>query len=72
MENISLDLDELIGVMSGLERDRRPKKVKTLKNYIQTFFLNGNPDSDLQIVLDELERRDLIYVGINGDVIYNF
>ncbi|MFC0183762.1 hypothetical protein SAMN04515674_11139 [Pseudarcicella hirudinis] len=72
MENISLDLDELIGVMSGLERDRRPKKVKTLRNYIQTFFLNGNPDSDLQIVLDELERRDLIYVGINGDVIYNF
>ena len=51
----------------------RPKKAKPLKNYITGYYegikhIEINPHN----VIKELESRNLLFIGLNGEVIYNF
>ncbi len=66
-------LDDFIEFMSGVERDVRPKKAKPLKNYIVGYYEGiKHVEINAHNVIKELENRDLLFVGLNGDVIYNF
>jgi hypothetical protein len=73
MESEAKDLEDFLEFFGGVERDVRPKKAKPLKNYITGYYegikhITINPHN----VIKELENRDLLFVGLNGDVIYNF
>ncbi len=73
MDNLGKEIDDFVEFLGGVERELRPKKAKPLKNYIVGYFegikhLEINPHN----VIKELEIRDLLFVGLNGEVIYNF
>ena len=73
MDNLGRDIDDFVEFLGGVERELRPKKAKPLKNYIVGYFeaikhLEINPHN----VINVLEIRDLLFVGLNGEVIYNF
>lgn len=73
MDSEAKNLEDFIEFFGGVERDIRPKKAKPLKNYIVGYYegikhLNVNP----QTIIKELENKDLLFVGLNGEVIYNF
>ncbi|MES2517114.1 MAG: hypothetical protein V4585_03335 [Bacteroidota bacterium] len=73
MDTLGKDLDDLVEYLGGLERDMRPKKVKPLKNYIIGYFEGiKHTEINAHLVIKEMERQDLIFLGLNGDVIYNF
>jgi hypothetical protein len=73
MEIVSKDLDDFVEFLGGVEREMRPKKAKPLKNYITGYYegikhIEINPHN----VIKELENQDLLFIGLNGEVIYNF
>ena len=73
MDTVNKDLDDFVEFLGGVEREVRPKKAKPLKNYITGYFeaikhVEINPHN----VIKELENRDLLFIGLNGEVIYNF
>jgi hypothetical protein len=73
METVSKNLDDFVEFLGGVEREIRPKKAKALKNYISGYYegikhIEINPHN----VIKELENRDLLFIGLNGEVIYNF
>ncbi len=73
MDTVNKDLDDFVEFLGGVEREMRPKKAKPLKNYITGYFeaikhVEINPHN----VIKELEIRDLLFIGLNGEVIYNF
>ena len=73
METADKNLDDFVEFLGGVEREMRPKKAKPLKNYIVGYYegikhLEINP----HLVIKELESRDLLFIGLNGEVIYNF
>ena len=73
MEIIAKDLDDFVEFLGGVDREMRPKKAKPLKNYISGYYeaikhIEINPHN----VIKELESRDLLFIGLNGEVIYNF
>ena len=73
MESLVNDFDDLVEYLGGVERDMRPKKAKPLKNYIIGYYAGiKHTETNPYSVIKELENRDLIFVGLNGDVIYNF
>ena len=67
------DFDDFIEFMGSIERDSRPKKVKSLKNYI-TGYYEGIKHSKINSheIVKLMEERNLIFLGLNGEVIYNF
>jgi hypothetical protein len=67
------DLDDFIDYLGSMERESRPKKVKSLKNYI-TGYYEGIKHSKINphSVIKELEEKNLIFLGLNSEVIYNF
>lgn len=73
MDTAEKNLEDFIEFLGGVEREIRPKKAKPLKNYIIGYYegikhIEINPHN----VIKELESRDLLFVGLNGEVIYNF
>ncbi len=73
MDTGEKNLDDFVESLGGVEREMRPKKAKPLKNYIIGHYegikhIEVNP----HIVIKDLESRDLLFVGLNGEVIYNF
>lgn len=73
MDTFEKDLIDFVEYLSGVDRENRPKKAKPLKNYINGYYeaikhIEVNPHN----VIKELEMRDLLFVGLNGEVIYNF
>jgi len=67
------DFNDFVEFLGGIERDNRPKKVKSLKNYI-TGYYEGIKNSKINshAVIKEMEEKDLIFLGLNSEVIYNF
>ena len=67
------DFDDFIEFMGGMERDNRPKKVKSLKNYI-TGYYEGIKHSKINAheIVKLMEEKSLIFLGLNNEVIYNF
>ena len=67
------DFDDLIEFMAGIERDNRPKKVKSLKNYIIGYY-EGIKHSKINPheIVKMMEEKNLIFLGLNSEVIYNF
>ena len=73
MDSSEKNLDSFVEFLGGMEREKRPKKAKPLKNYITGYYegikrIEINPHN----VIRELEIRNLLFVGMNGEVIYNF
>ena len=73
MDTFEKDINDFVEYIGGVDRDNRPKKAKPLKNYIIGYFegikhVEVNPHN----VIKELEKRDLLFVGLNSEVIYNF
>ncbi|WP_026994691.1 hypothetical protein [Flectobacillus major] len=64
------ELEDLVDYLASIERAKRPKKAKSLKNYIATFY--GGDISNLHHVIKEMEQQGWIFVGMNGEIIYNF
>jgi hypothetical protein len=67
------DFNDFVEFLGGVERDNRPKKVKSLKNYITGYYegikhAKINPHN----IIKEMEEKDLIFLGLNSEVIYNF
>ncbi|MCU0469382.1 MAG: hypothetical protein MUF58_12345 [Arcicella sp.] len=73
METLVTNLDDLVEYLSGVDREIRPKKAKPLKNYIKGYY-EGIKHTEVNpyTVINEMENRNLIFVGLNGDIIYNF
>jgi hypothetical protein len=67
------DFNDFVEFLGGIERDNRPKKVKSLKNYI-TGYYEGIKHSKINPhnIIKEMEEKDLIFLGLNSEVIYNF
>ena len=73
METTTIDLDDFIEFLTGVEREMRPKKAKPLKNYIIGYYeVIKHVEINPHLVIKELESKDLLFVGPNGEVIYNF
>ena len=73
METVEKNLNDFVEFLGGMEREMRPKKAKPLKNYITGYYesikhIEINPHN----IIKELEIRNLLFVGMNGEVIYNF
>ena len=73
MDIATKNLDDFVEFLGGVDREVRPKKAKPLKNYITGYYegikhIEINPHN----VIKELESRDLLFIGLNGEVIYNF
>jgi hypothetical protein len=73
MDTVEKNLDDFVEFLGGVDREMRPKKAKPLKNYITGYYegikhMEINPHN----VIKELENRNLLFVGLNGEVIYNF
>jgi hypothetical protein len=73
MDTVAKNLDDFVEFLGGVDRELRPKKAKPLKNYIIGYYegikhIEINPHT----VIKELENRDLLFIGLNGEVIYNF
>ncbi len=67
------EIDDFVDYLAGIDRNKRPKKAKSLKNYIATFSISSpetqmNPHS----IIRELEQKGWIFIGMNGEIIYNF
>jgi hypothetical protein len=73
MESEEKDLEDFLEFFGGINREVRPKKAKPLKNYI-TGYYEGIKHTTInpQNVIKQLEDRDLLFIGLNGEVIYNF
>lgn len=73
MDSVSKNLDDFVEFLGGVDREARPKKAKPLKNYI-TGYYEGIKHTEINphTVIKELESRDLLFIGLNGEVIYNF
>jgi hypothetical protein len=69
---MTIELEDLQGLLENMDRDKRPKKAKTLKNYISSFRIGTFPPMNPHNILREMEQRDWIFIGMNGEVIYNF
>lgn len=69
---MTIGLEDLHELLEGMDRDKRPKKAKTLKNYINTFYIVNEAQVNTHNILREMEQRDWIFIGMNGEVIYNF
>lgn len=67
------DFNDFIEFLGGIERDNRPKKVKSLKNYI-TGYYEGIKHSKINAhaIVKEMEEKNFIFLGLNSEVIYNF
>ena len=67
------DFNDFVEFLGGIERDNRPKKVKSLKNYI-TGYYEGIKHSNINshTIIKEMEEKNLIFLGLNSEVIYNF
>jgi hypothetical protein len=73
MDNFGNDFDDFVEFLGGVDRDNRPKKAKPLKNYIVGYYgAIKHKDVNAHDIIKELELRDLLFVGLNGEVIYNF
>ena len=73
MDSETKNLDDFIEFFGGVEREVRPKKAKPLKNYIVGYYEGiKHVEVNAHQIIKELESRDLLFVGLNGDVIYNF
>ena len=73
MDSVEKNLDDFVEFLGGMDREMRPKKAKPLKNYITGYYegikyIEINPHN----VIKELESRNLLFIGLNGEVIYNF
>lgn len=73
MDNLEQDLDDFSQFLRGVNRDSRPKKAKPLKNYIAGYYeamkhIEINPNN----IIKELENKNWLFVGSNGEIIYNF
>lgn len=73
MDTVEKNLDDFVEFLGGVDREMRPKKAKPLKNYIIGYYegikhIEINPHN----IIKELEIRDLLFIGLNGEVIYNF
>jgi hypothetical protein len=70
---ILTDFNDFVEFLGGIERDNRPKKVKSLKNYI-TGYYEGIKHSKINshAIIKEMEEKNLIFLGLNSEVIYNF
>ena len=73
MDTVEKDLNDFVEYLGGIDRENRPKKAKPLKNYITGYYeaikhLKVNPHK----IIKELEIKNLLFVGLNGEVIYNF
>lgn len=73
METATINLDDFVEFLTGVKREMRPKKAKPLKNYITGYYEGiKHVEINPHLVMKELESKDLLFVGPNGDVIYNF
>ena len=73
MDSVERNLDDFVEFLGGMDREMRPKKAKPLKNYI-TGYYEGIKHIEIipHNVIKELESRNLLFIGLNGEVIYNF
>ena len=71
--DIVTDFDDFVEYLGGMDRDNRPKKVKSLKNYI-TGYYEGIKHSKINSheVIKKMEEKNLLFLGLNSEVIYNF
>ncbi|MFY7829005.1 hypothetical protein [Flectobacillus sp. BAB-3569] len=72
MNTFVTETEDLVDYLAGIERAKRPKKAKSLKNYIATFFVDMQPPQNPHNLLRDLEQKGWIFIGLNGDIIYNF
>ena len=73
MDTFEKDLNDFVEYLAGVDREKRPKKAKPLKNYIYGYYeAIKHIEVNSHNVIKELENRDLLFVGLNGEVIYNF
>ncbi len=73
MDTVEKDLDDFVEFLGGVDREMRPKKAKPLKNYITGYYeAIKHIEINSHHVIKELENRNLLFVGLNGEVIYNF
>lgn len=72
MNTFVTETEDLVDYLAGIERAKRPKKAKSLKNYISTFFVGSHPPQSPHNLLRELEQKGWIFIGLNGDNNYNF
>ncbi len=67
------EIDDFVAYLAGIDRSKRPKKAKSLKNYIATFLIGGSDTPfNPHTVIKDLEQKGWIFIGMNGEIIYNF
>ena len=56
---------------NNIQKNKRPKSEKSLKNTIKTQILKNLGDKEVDKIIDELYRKSYISKGANNHVTYN-
>lgn len=63
--------DRVMSHFNNIQKNKRPKSEKSLKNTIKTQILKNLGDKEVDKIIDELYRKSYISKGANNHVTYN-